>query len=156
MAEIEHFLKQDFRSASFVRHYKDQEEDEREEFMKDFWSMTWGNVHPEADLTLFKERFRQVCQWIALYDEELSDESGLAEENERCRRALRSSHIVVGGGVALSSLVPYSLKCERASGPSHVDDGGGDALQGSSFSELDKSSPVQSERFRGGVDQSQC
>jgi hypothetical protein len=51
--------------------------------------------------------------------------------------------------VALDS---HSLKCERASGPSHGDDGGGDALQGISFSEGDRSSSIQSERFRAGVD----
>jgi hypothetical protein len=105
---------------------------------------------------MIQKRCWQVCRFIALYDEELSDESGLREEEERCRRASCSSHVVVGGGVALSSLVPYSLKCERASGPSHVDDGGGDALQGILFLEGDRSSPVQSERFRAGGGPSQC
>jgi hypothetical protein len=36
---------------------------------------------------MIKERVWQCCQYIALYDEELSDESGLREEEERCRRA---------------------------------------------------------------------
>jgi hypothetical protein len=75
---------------------------------------------------------------------------------ERCRRAWCSSHVVAGGGVALSSLVPYSLKCERTSGPSHVDDGGGDALQGIPYSGVDMSSPIQPQRFRAGGGPSQC
>jgi hypothetical protein len=83
-------------------------------------------------------------------------EPGLSEEKERRRRALCSSHVVAGGGVALSSLVPYSLKCERAFGPSHVDDGSGDALLGISFSVEDRSSPVQSDGLRAGGGPSQC
>jgi hypothetical protein len=51
-------------------------------------------------------RVRELCQFIALYDQEVSDESGRIEEEERCRRASCSSHAVEGGGVALSSLVP--------------------------------------------------
>jgi hypothetical protein len=77
-------------------------------------------------------------------------------ELERCRRASHSSHVVAGGRVALSSLVPYSLKCDRTSGPSHFDDGGGDALQGISIPMGDRSGPVQSERFRAGGGPSQC
>jgi hypothetical protein len=69
---------------------------------------------------------------------------------------VQKSLVVAGCGVALSSLVPYSLKRERAAGSSHVDDGGGDALQGISFREKDRSSPVQSERLRAGGGSSQC
>jgi hypothetical protein len=76
-----------------------------------------------------RERLWQVCRSIALHDEDLLDVSGLSEEKERCRRALCSSHVVEGGG---------------------------DALQGISFSEGDRSSPVQSERFRAGGRPSQC
>jgi hypothetical protein len=101
---------------------------------------------------MIKGRRLELCRFISLYDEELSDTTGLRTEEERCRRALCSSHVVDGGGVALSSLVPYSLKCERTSGPSHVDDGGGDALQGISSFQVDRSSPVQSQRLRAGVD----
>jgi hypothetical protein len=67
----------------------------------------------------------------------------------QCRRASCSSHVEDGGGVALE---PKFLKCERTSGPSHVDDGGGDALQGYPISGMDRSSPVQSQRFRVGLD----
>jgi hypothetical protein len=63
-------------------------------------------------------------------------------------KASCSSHVVDGGDVALE---PDSLKCERTSGPSHVEDGGGDALQRIS-SDMDRSSPVQSQRFRAGMD----
>jgi hypothetical protein len=45
------------------------------------------------------------------------------------------------------------LECERSSGPSHVKDGGGDALQ---VIQVDRSSPVQSRRFRAGEGPSQC
>jgi hypothetical protein len=45
------------------------------------------------------------------------------------------------------------LECERSSGPSHVVDGGGDALQAG---ELDRSSPVQAQRFRAREGRSQC
>jgi hypothetical protein len=134
----------------------------------------------QDEQALLNERFRQAGDYITLYEEECADEEGSREELERltrdwgschfipnrgwarsslvpynlnqCRRASCSSHVVEGGGVALDS---DSLKCETAPGPSHVDDGGGDALQGISFSEMDRSSPVQSERFRAGVDQSQ-
>jgi hypothetical protein len=97
-----------------------------------------------------------LCEFIALHDEEMTDEKGAIEEEEQCRTALCSSHVVEGGGVALSSLVPHSLKGDRTSGPSHVDDGGGDAVQGISFSMGDRSSPEQSQRLRAGGGPSQC
>jgi hypothetical protein len=115
---------------------------------------------------MFNERSWQACYYVTLYDEDDADEQGSREELEwcrkewvysslvpyesnQCRRAWCSSHVEVGGGVALDS---HSLKCERASGPSHVVDGGGDALQGISPLSEDGSSPLQSERFRAGVD----
>jgi hypothetical protein len=45
------------------------------------------------------------------------------------------------------------LECERSSGPSHVEDGGGDGLQ---VDQVDRSSPVQSQRFRARGGRSQC
>jgi hypothetical protein len=73
--------------------------------------------------------------------------AGSVEEASR-DSASCSSHVEVGGGVALDSI---SLKCARTSGPSHVEEGGGDALQGFSL-DMDRSSPGQSERFRAEVD----
>jgi hypothetical protein len=61
--------------------------------------------------------------------------------------------VVDGGGDAHQSTVSCDLKCERSYRPSHVEDGGGDALQAQ---ELDRSSPVQSQRFRAGEGSSQC
>jgi hypothetical protein len=151
MLEVEHFLDKDFRFSGFGGQFKSLDPGPiRDQWFEGFLKGIWRWHHKGDDL--FQERMWQICRFIALYDEELSDKSGRFEEKERCRRAMCSSHVVAGGGVALSSLVPYSLKCERASGPSHVDEGGGDALQGISYSSGDRSSPVQSERFRAGVD----
>jgi hypothetical protein len=64
-------------------------------------------------------------------------------------RASCSSDVNDGGRVALE---PDPLKCERTSGPSHGEDRGGDALQRISRKLENRSSPVQSERFRAESD----
>jgi hypothetical protein len=154
MAEIEHFLDLNWRFSGVVQGIRGTDPGpDRDQMLERFWRGIHVSRY-EEDMT--RERLWQVCRYIALYDEELSDVSGLSEEKERCRRASCSSHVVAGGGVALSSLVPYSLKCERAFGPSHVDEGGGNALQGIPFSGMDRSSPIQSERFRAEGGPSQC
>jgi hypothetical protein len=88
-----------------------------------------------------------------LHDEDNVDGEGAIEDLERIGRSWRPSHVVVGGGVDQNS---DSLKCERSYGPSDVEDGGGDTLQGLSCFRGDRSSPVQSERFRAREGPSQC
>jgi hypothetical protein len=111
MDEIEHFLKKDSRFSSVVQRIKETDPGpERRDMMENFWTGLHRFGHYKAEYEMIKERSWQVCRVIALYDEELSDEEGLSQEWERCRRAWCSSHVVAGGGVALSSLVPYSLK----------------------------------------------
>jgi hypothetical protein len=178
MAEIEPFLKQDWRFRGFVEGLdRVNPGKEREDWLLHFFRGVQQQNRHKGDDVLFKERYRQACVYVTLYDEDRADESGLAKEREplqnewssshfdrsrgkwvhsslvqyslgQCRRASRSSHVEDGGGVALE---PDTLKRERTSGPSDVEDGGGDALQRIS-QEKDRSSPLQSLRFRAGSD----
>jgi hypothetical protein len=148
--------------------------------MEEFWTWVWKYGYYKDEHALIRGRCREVCRFIALYDEKLSDVSGLREEEERClklegschyvsnkgwvhssyvpcdlgqcERTFGPGHVVDGGGDALE---PYPMNSERTFGPSHVEDGRGDALQRIS-QDMDRSSPVQSERFRARDGPSQC
>jgi hypothetical protein len=127
MDEIEHFLKKDSLKFGWItrRIQEVSPGPERNQLMDEFWTWVWKFCYYKDERALIRGRCREVCRFIALYDEELSDISGIREEEEPCSRLEDSCYYVSNKGWAHSSHVPYNLgQCERTSGPSHVVDGG--------------------------------
>jgi hypothetical protein len=134
MAEIEHFLDQDWRFKGSVDGLKrvqpgQQRHDWFDQFLK-------GRVYKSGfykdEKIMIQQRAYQACVYIALYDEDLADAGGLAKEVEDLSVQWKSSIADPVRGWVSCSYVPSEPKmgqCERTLGPSHVDDGGGDALE---------------------------
>jgi hypothetical protein len=136
--EIEHFLEKNSLRFGWItnRIREVSPGPERDRMMDELWKWVWRHGYYKDEHPLIRGRSREVCKFIALYDEELSDVVGLRKhEEEQYQKDWSSCHFVPSGGWIHGSLIPYSLgQCERTSGPSHVVDGGGDALEPSSLS----------------------
>jgi hypothetical protein len=157
MAEIEQFLKKDSLRFGWItdRIREVSPGPERDKMMGEFWTWVWKYGYYKDEHPLIRGPCREVCKFIALYDEELSDVTGFREykyEAEQYQKDWGSCHFVPSRGWVHSSFVPDELgQCRRALCSSHVVDGGGVALQHISL-DMDRSNPVQSERFRAEMD----
>jgi hypothetical protein len=148
MAEIKHFLKQDWRFKGFVQSLErvdpGQERDEwYARFIRDFYSYRYNK---DAEIMIDRRAY-QACVYIALHDEDCADIKGLSDEFEELRRDRKSSFIDPVRGRVHTSMYPYNLgQCESTSGPNHVEDGGGAVAQRSS-QDMDRTSLEQSQAF---------
>jgi hypothetical protein len=131
MAEIEHFLKQDWRFAGYVEGLRRVSPgQERDSWLDTFFKSVWRYGHYVDEEVLIRSRVYQACVYTTLYDEDEADSEGLAKELQDVRREAMSSFFDPSRGWVSKSLVPYKLgQCERTYGPSHVEDGGGVALE---------------------------
>jgi hypothetical protein len=129
MRDDELYLQSDWRFRGILEQIKfSVPGPDREKLLDEFWAGAYRNYYL-SERDLIGARGRVLAEYIALHDEDNADEEVAMEDLERVRRSWR---------------------------PSHVEDGGGTALQGLSSFQGDRSSPVQSERFRAREGRSQC
>jgi hypothetical protein len=176
MAEIKHFLDQDFMFQSLesgLYGFSPGGNPERDKWLTHFFLNAHRGRSSKDDQSLFNSRCRAVYDFVALWDEHEQDEIGDREFKDEQARMWKSCHYdPVRGWIHHA----YNLdQCRRTSGPSHVDDGGGvaldpsplccekplgpsrytgDATQRSSedSQEVDRSSPVQCPGSRAELD----
>jgi hypothetical protein len=157
MAEIEHFLDQDWRFKGFVDGLKRVNPgQERHDWFGIFMKGVYRYGFYKDEKIMIQQRACQACVYITLYDEDSADSEGLPKELEDLRIQWKSKFFdPVRGRWVSRSCVPYDPKklgqCERTSGPSHVEEGGGDALQRKS-QDKDRSSRNRIQRFHAGTD----
>jgi hypothetical protein len=143
LKDCEDFLKKDSRfwcMTDQLRFYEPGPE--RTKLVDEFWKMAYFRFC-QSERDMIRIRGRILSEHIALLD----------EERLECERSFGPSHVVDGGCDAQQSGKSSHLKCKGSYGPIHVEDGGGDALQDD---RVDRSSPVQSQRFRAREGRSQC
>jgi hypothetical protein len=135
MAEIEHFLNQDWRFKGYVDGLKSVDPGpDRDAWLDKFFKGVYKYGHYKGEEIMIGQRVYQACVYVTLYDEDCADSEGLAKESEDLRKSWKSSFFdPVRGKWVHTSYVPYDPKklgqCERTFGPSHVEYGGGDALE---------------------------
>jgi hypothetical protein len=111
MAEIEHFLKQDWRFKGFVQGLECVDPgQERDDWYANFIKGVYRSRHSKDAKIMIDQRAYQACVYITLYDEDCADAKGLSDEyKELCRDWKSSFFDPVRGGWVQTSHVPYNL-----------------------------------------------